>query len=159
MFIYLFDGFQRRFSTPSMSKPMRMRPKRQRISDLQLRIKHQHHNRSLPESHNHRIISSISREISVSIAHESHHDLSRTREFFFFTRGLWFFTSRSLIDFAMIGVHRLNRYSTSFKSLRGLTFDRGTNRALRFSSSFLSFSLLRVLIYRNTWNPNNSNGT
>lgn len=66
------------------------------------------------ESHYHRIILSISREISLSIAHESHHDLSRTREFFFFARGLCFLTSRSLIDFAMIGVHRLNKYSSSF---------------------------------------------
>lgn len=113
-FTYLFDGFQRRFSTPSMSKPTRMRPKRRRISDLQLRFNHQHHNRSLPDSHNHRIISSISREISVSIAHESHHDLSRTREFFLSRAVSGFLRYEISIDFATIGGHRLNRYSSSF---------------------------------------------
>lgn len=36
IFAHRFDGFQRRFSTPSMSKPMRTRPKRQRARDSQL---------------------------------------------------------------------------------------------------------------------------
>lgn len=114
MFTYLFDGFQRRFSTPSMSKPTKTTPKRQRASDSQLRIKHhyQHYNRPPPESHNHRTTSSIFPEgFLLSAAHESHHDLHRMRVPFS-TRGLQSFTSRWSINFPMIDARRLDGSSS-----------------------------------------------
>lgn len=71
-FSYLFDGFQRRFSTPSMSKPTRTGPKRQRASDSY----------QAPPALQW-ITTGITQPPDNSVdlpeGHESHHDLCRTR--------------------------------------------------------------------------------
>lgn len=107
MFTYLFDGFQRRFSTPSMSKPTKMRPKRQ----IGLRIKHhhQHYNGPLPKSQQPPDqLRRSSRGIFLSPAHESHHDLYRTRVL----PRVIFSLLRWSINFSMIDARRLGGSSS-----------------------------------------------